>query len=213
MSDRARTNHGPVLLECGGLPPQSKTPARNQVTRLRSYFDCGGDATSRKLRVLPQRVSRACASLSLQQAQIRPKHKLLEERMLKGFKQFLLRGNVVDMAVGIVIGAAFGAVVTGLVKDLLTPFIAAIVKAPDFSGLSFELNGSKFLYGDFLNALISFIIVAAAVYFFVVLPINALIARARKEPPADPTTKKCPECLSEIPIAARKCAFCTSQLA
>lgn len=138
---------------------------------------------------------------------------IMEDRMFKGFKAFLLRGNVVDMAVGIVIGAAFGAVVTGLVKDLLTPFIAAIVKAPDFSGLSFELNGSKFLYGDFLNALISFIIVAAAVYFFVVLPINALIARAHKEPPADPTTKKCPECLSEIPIGAHRCKFCTSQVA
>jgi large conductance mechanosensitive channel len=131
--------------------------------------------------------------------------------MLKGFKQFLLRGNVVDIAVGIVIGAAFGAVVTGLVKDLLTPFIAAIVKVPDFSGLNFSLNGSKFAYGDFLNALLSFIIIAAAVYFFVVVPVNALIARARKEPPADPTTKKCPECLSEIPIGARRCAFCTVQ--
>ena len=131
--------------------------------------------------------------------------------MLKGFKQFLLRGNVVDIAVGIVIGAAFGAVVTGLVKDLLTPFIAAIVKVPDFSGLNFSLNGSKFAYGDFLNVLLSFIIIAAAVYFFVVVPVNALIARARKEPPADPTTKKCPECLSEIPIGARRCAFCTVQ--
>lgn len=130
--------------------------------------------------------------------------------MLKGFKQFLLRGNVVDMAVGIVIGAAFGAVVTGLVKDLLTPFIAAIVKQPDFSGLTFTIHGSKFLYGDFVNALLSFLIIAAAVYFFVVLPINALVARARKEPPPDPTTKKCPECRSEIPIDAKRCAFCTS---
>lgn len=131
--------------------------------------------------------------------------------MLKGFKQFLLRGNVVDMAVGIVIGAAFGAVVTGFVKDLLTPLIAAIVKQPDFSGMMFTVNGSKFLYGEFINALLSFLIIAAAVYFFVVVPINALIARARKEPPADPTTRKCSECLSEIPIAARRCAFCTSQ--
>jgi large conductance mechanosensitive channel len=130
--------------------------------------------------------------------------------MLKGFKQFLLRGNVVDMAVGIVVGAAFGAVVTGFVKDLMTPFIAAIVKQPDFSTLTFTINGSKFLYGEFVNAAISFLIIAAAVYFFVVVPMNALIARARKEPPADPTTKKCQECLSEIPIAARKCAFCTS---
>lgn len=130
--------------------------------------------------------------------------------MFKGFRQFLLRGNVVDMAVGIVIGAAFGAVVTGLVKDLLTPFIAAIIKQPDFSGLTFTINGSKFLYGDFVNALLSFLIIAAAVYFFVVLPVNALVSRARKQPPPDPTTKKCPECRSEIPIDARKCAFCTS---
>ena len=112
-----------------------------------------------------------------------------------------------------VIGAAFGAVVTALVKDLLTPLIAALVKQPDFSGLSFTLNGSKFLYGEFINALLSFLIIAAAVYFFVVLPINALIARARKEPvPADPTTRKCPECLSEIPIDARRCAFCTVEM-
>jgi large conductance mechanosensitive channel len=132
---------------------------------------------------------------------------------MKGFKQFLLRGNVVDLAVGIVIGVAFGGVVTALVKDLLTPLIAAQVKQPDFSGLSFTLNGSKFLYGEFINALLSFLIIAAAVYFFVVLPINALIARTRKEPvPADPTTKKCPECLSEIPIDARRCAFCTSEM-
>jgi len=132
--------------------------------------------------------------------------------MLKGFKQFLLRGNVVDMAVGIVIGAAFGAVVTGFVKDLLTPLIAAIVKQPDFSALTFTINDSKFLYGDFINALLSFLIIAAAVYFFVVVPINAMIARSRKEPPADPTTRKCPECLSEIPISAHRCAFCTSQV-
>ena len=129
--------------------------------------------------------------------------------MLKGFKQFLLRGNVVDMAVGIVIGASFGAVVTGFVKDLMTPFIAALIKQPDFSALTFTMNGSKFLYGEFINALLSFLIIACAVYFFVVVPVNALIARSRKEPPADPTTRKCPECLSEIPISARRCAFCT----
>ena len=133
--------------------------------------------------------------------------------MLKGFKQFLLRGNVVDMAVGIVIGAAFGTVVTGFVKDLLTPLIAAIAKQPDFSGLTFTVNSSKFLYGDFINAVLSFVIIAAAVYFFVVVPINALIARSRREPPADPTTKKCPECRSEIAIDAKRCAFCTSQVA
>ena len=129
---------------------------------------------------------------------------------MKGFKQFLVRGNVVDLAVGVVMGVAFGSVVAAIVKDLLTPLIAAVVKAPDFSGLYFTLNGSKFLYGEFVNAAIAFVIVATAVYFFVVLPINALIARAKREPPADPTTKKCPECLSEIPIGARRCAFCTS---
>ncbi|MBV8055066.1 MAG: large conductance mechanosensitive channel protein MscL [Deltaproteobacteria bacterium] len=131
---------------------------------------------------------------------------------MEGFKQFLLRGNVVDMAVGIVVGAAFGTVVTSFVKDLLTPFIAAIVHAPDFSRIAFVLNGSKFLIGDFINAIVSFLIIATAVYFAVVLPINALVARMRRQPPADPTTKKCPECISEIPIQARKCAFCTSAL-
>ncbi len=130
---------------------------------------------------------------------------------MKGFKQFLLRGNVVDLAVGVVIGAAFGAVVTAFVKDLLTPLIAAIVKQPDFAQFTFTVNGSKFLYGEFVNALISFLLIAAAVYYFVVLPVNALVARMRKAPvPADPTTKKCPECLSEVPIDARRCAFCTS---
>jgi large conductance mechanosensitive channel len=129
--------------------------------------------------------------------------------MLSGFKKFILRGNVVDMAVGVVIGAAFAGVVGALTKDLLTPLIAAIVKAPDFSKLKFTLNNSDFLYGEFVNAVISFVLVAAAVYFFVVTPINALVARMRKDPaPADPTTKKCPECLSEIPIDARRCAFC-----
>jgi large conductance mechanosensitive channel len=132
--------------------------------------------------------------------------------MLKGFRQFVLRGNVVDLAVGVVIGAAFGTVVSAFVKDLLTPFIAAIVGKPDFGSLSFTINNSTFLYGDFINAAISFILIAAAVYFFVVTPINTLVSRARKEPPADPTTKKCPECLSEIPIDARRCAFCASPL-
>jgi len=129
--------------------------------------------------------------------------------MLSGFKKFILRGNVVDMAVGVVIGAAFAGVVGALTKDLLTPLIAALVKAPDFSKLKFTLNNSDFLYGEFVNAIISFVLVAAAVYFFVVTPINALVARMRKDPaPADPTTKKCPECLSEIPLDARRCAFC-----
>lgn len=132
--------------------------------------------------------------------------------MLKGFKTFLLRGNVVDLAIGVVIGAAFGAVVSSFVKDLLTPLIAATVGKPNFDYLVWEVNGAKITYGTFLNALISFILVAGAVYFFVVLPVNAIVSRARKEPPADPTTKKCPECLSEIPIDARKCAFCASVL-
>jgi large conductance mechanosensitive channel len=123
-----------------------------------------------------------------------------------------LRGNVVDMAVGIVIGAAFGGVVSSFVKDLLTPFIAAIVRKPDFSAIAFEIHGSKFPVGDFVNNIVSFVIIAAAVYFFVVLPINTLVAHARKAPPVDPTTKKCPECISEIPIQAKRCAFCTSEL-
>ena len=130
--------------------------------------------------------------------------------MAGGFKQFLLRGNVVDLAVGVVIGAAFGGVVTAFTKDLLTPLIAAVAGKPDFSALQFTLNGSKFAIGDFLNAIISFLIIAAAVYYMVVLPVNAMVSRARKEPPADPTTKKCPECLSEIAIQAKRCAFCTS---
>jgi large conductance mechanosensitive channel len=133
--------------------------------------------------------------------------------MASGFKQFLLRGNVVDLAVGVVIGAAFGGVVTAFTKDLLTPMIAAVAAKPDFSAIQFTVNGSKFPVGDFVNAIVSFLIIATAVYYMVVLPVNALVSRARKEPPADPTTKKCPECMSEIPIAAKRCAFCTSQLA
>ena len=130
--------------------------------------------------------------------------------MLSGFKQFILRGNVVDMAVGVVIGAAFGGVVKALTDDLLMPFIAAIVGKPDFSAIHFTINGSAFPVGLFINALVAFVLVAAAVYFFVVTPVNALIARMRKDPsPADPTTKKCPECLSEIPIDARRCAHCS----
>jgi len=133
--------------------------------------------------------------------------------MASGFKQFLLRGNVVDLAVGVVVGVAFGGVVTAFTKDLLTPLIAAIVAKPDFSAIQFTVNGSKFLLGDFINAIVSFLIIATAVYYMVVLPVNALVSRARKEPPADPTTKKCPECMSEIAIGAKRCAFCTSQLA
>ncbi len=130
--------------------------------------------------------------------------------MLDGFKKFILRGNVVDMAVGVVIGAAFGGVITAMTKDLLTPLIAAIVRQPDFSAIQFTVNNSKFLVGEFINACISFVLIAAAVYFFVVTPINALVARMRKDPaPADPTTKKCPECLSEIPLDAKRCSHCT----
>lgn len=131
--------------------------------------------------------------------------------MAGGFKQFLLRGNVVDLAVGVVVGAAFGGVVTAFTKDLLTPLIAAIAGKPDFSAMQFTVHNSKFLPGDFANAIVSFLIIAAAVYYLVVLPMNALVALAAKEPPAEPTKKKCPECLSEIPIEARRCAFCTSQ--
>ncbi|MBZ5559869.1 MAG: large conductance mechanosensitive channel protein MscL [Acidobacteriia bacterium] len=134
--------------------------------------------------------------------------------MLKGFRQFLLRGNVIDLAVAVVIGAAFGAVVTALVKDLLTPLIAAVVGQPDFSAIAFEVNGSKFLIGDFINAVMSFVLIGAAVYFFVVVPVNALMARLKRgDAPPDPTTKKCPECLSEVPVKARRCAFCTSAFA
>jgi len=128
--------------------------------------------------------------------------------MLQEFKKFLLRGNVVDLAVGVVIGAAFGTVVTALVADLLTPLIAAVAKVPDFSDMSFTLNDSRFMYGHFTNALISFFLVASAVFFFVVKPMNILVARSHKEPPADPTTKKCPECMSEIPLEAKRCAHC-----
>jgi large conductance mechanosensitive channel len=132
---------------------------------------------------------------------------------MKGFKQFLLRGSVLDLAVAVVMGAAFGAVVTALVKDLVTPLIAAIVGKPDFSAIAFTVNNSKFMIGEFINAVVSFVLIAAAVYFFIVLPVNKVLARLRRgEAPVDPTTKKCPECLSEVPIAARKCAFCTSPL-
>jgi len=128
--------------------------------------------------------------------------------MLKEFKQFLLRGKVVDLAVGVVIGAAFGAIVTALVTDFLTPLIAAVVKVQDFSGIFFTINGSKFMLGHFINSFISFVLVSSSVFFFVVKPMNLLIERSHKEPPADPTTKKCNECLSEIPIDAKRCSYC-----
>lgn len=132
--------------------------------------------------------------------------------MLKDFKRFLLRGNVVSLAVAVVIGVAFGAVVTSFVEDLLTPLIAAVGGQPDFSALTFEVNGSTFRYGSFVNAVISFLMVAAAVFFLVVRPVNALVERSRREPPPDPTEKKCPECRSDIPVDAIRCAFCTVRL-
>jgi large conductance mechanosensitive channel len=133
---------------------------------------------------------------------------------MKGFKQFILRGNVLDLAVAVVMGAAFGTVVSSLVKDLLTPIIAAVVGSPDFSRISISINGSKLLIGEFLNAVIAFLMLSTVVYFFVVLPVNSLMARlSRGEAPPDPTTKKCPECLSDVAIAARRCAFCTSTIA
>ncbi len=129
--------------------------------------------------------------------------------MLTEFKQFLLRGNVVDLAVGVVVGAAFGTLVNALVSDLLTPFIAAIAKVPDFSQLSVTLNGSKFMLGHLINTAISFVLVASAVFFFIVKPMNLLTSRSRKEAVANPATKKCPECMGEIPLAAKRCMHCT----
>ena len=133
--------------------------------------------------------------------------------MLQGFKQFLLRGNAIDLAVAVVIGAAFGAVVDALVKNLLTPLIGAVGQVPDFSGVAFTINGSRLLVGAFVNAFISFMLVSIAVYFFVVVPVNAMVARAnRGDAPVDPATKQCPECLSDVPIGAKRCRFCTSPL-
>lgn len=128
--------------------------------------------------------------------------------MFREFKKFLLRGNVVDLAVGVAVGAAFSSVVTALVTDFLTPLIAAVVRVPDFSSMVFTVNGSQFKYGHFINALVSFFLVALALFFFVMKPMNILIARSRKGPPVDPTTKKCKECLSEIPIKAKRCSYC-----
>ena len=132
--------------------------------------------------------------------------------MLKDFKAFILRGNVVDLAVGIVIGAAFGTVVSSFVKNLLTPLVS-IPGKHNFSDLSFTVRNSVFLYGTFLNDVISFVIIAAAVFFLVVRPINALVNRRRKGEEAEPGTRDCPQCLSEIPAAARRCAYCTSEVA
>ncbi|HEX9036408.1 MAG TPA: large conductance mechanosensitive channel protein MscL [Ktedonobacterales bacterium] len=132
--------------------------------------------------------------------------------LLNDFKAFILRGNVVDLAVAVVIGAAFGAIVTALVKDLITPLIAAMGGQPDFSGLYFTINKSRFLYGDFINALVGFLIIAAVIFFLVIKPLNWLQSRRKSEPPADPTSRNCPYCLSEIPIQATRCAFCTQEV-
>jgi large conductance mechanosensitive channel len=130
--------------------------------------------------------------------------------MLKGFRDFILRGNVLDLAIGVIMGVAFGAVVTSLVKDVLTPFIGMIFGKPDFSGIHY----GTIMIGNFLNAIISFLLVAVAVYFFIVLPANKLLARIKGPvPEAPPATKACPECLSEIPIAARRCAHCAQPVA
>ena len=131
---------------------------------------------------------------------------------MKDFKEFLLRGNLVDMAVGIVIGLAFAAVVTALVADLVTPLIAAIGGNPTSPTLSFTINKSHFLYGAFINALITFVVIAAVIYFLVVKPVNALMARRKTEPPVDATTRECPHCLSQIPVGASRCAFCTQEV-
>jgi len=130
--------------------------------------------------------------------------------VLKDFKAFVLRGNVVDLAVAVVVGAAFGAVVTALVRDLVTPIIAIFVGKHAFASLAFTINHSRFAYGDFLNALLSFLIIAAVVFFLVVQPVNALMRRHKTEPEVESETRKCTECLSEIPSEARKCAFCAS---
>jgi len=132
---------------------------------------------------------------------------------MKDFKEFLLRGNLVELAVAVVIGVAFGALVASFVENLVTPLIAAIVGEPDFSALDFTINGSVFRYGAFLNALISFLVIAAVIYFLVVKPVNALMERSKSEPPVDETVRDCPECLSSIPTGASRCMFCTSEVA
>ncbi len=132
--------------------------------------------------------------------------------MLKEFRDFVLRGNVVDLAIAVVIGAAFGALVTTLVSSFITPLVAAIGGQPDFSALAFTINGSRFTYGVFLNALIAFLILAAVVFFVIVRPLNALMDHMRTESPVAEVTRACPECLSQIPTQARRCAFCTAEV-
>ena len=135
-----------------------------------------------------------------------------KRHMLKEFREFVLRGNVVDLAVAVVIGAAFSAVVTSMVEDLITPLIALVGGRSDFSALSFSVRDSEFRYGEFLTALLTFVTIAAVIFFFVVKPLNALVARLRPAPPVDEPTRRCPECLSDIPSPARRCAFCTAQV-
>lgn len=132
--------------------------------------------------------------------------------MLKEFREFILRGNLVDLAVAVVIGTAFGAVIAALVEDLITPLIAAIGGQPDFSDLAFTINDSEFRYGDFINKLIAFAIIAAVVFFLVIKPVNALLSRFKPDTAVDVKTRPCPECVSDIPIAATRCAFCTTRV-
>ncbi len=136
---------------------------------------------------------------------------LYNENMLEGFKKFILKGNVVDMAVGVVVGVAFGNVVTALVKDLITPLIGAFGGTPDFSNIFFTINKSKFMVGDFINAVISFLTVSATIYFFIMLPMNKLM-EVKKNKKTEPAEKLCPECLSKIPFKAKKCKFCASKI-
>jgi large conductance mechanosensitive channel len=133
--------------------------------------------------------------------------------MLRDFRAFIVRGNLVDLAVAVVIGTAFTAVVNALVKDIITPLIAAIGGEPKFGTLAFTVNGSRFAYGDFLNATLTFLIVAAVMFFLVIKPVNLLMDALRTEPEVDSPTRSCPECLSDIPLRASRCAFCTSEVA
>jgi large conductance mechanosensitive channel len=133
--------------------------------------------------------------------------------MLREFRAFIVRGNLVDLAVAVVIGTAFTAVVNALVKDIITPLIAAIGGEPNFGALAFTVNGSRFAYGDFLNATLTFLIVAAVMFFLVIKPVNLLMDALRTEPEVDSPTRSCPECLSDIPLRASRCAFCTSEVA
>jgi large conductance mechanosensitive channel len=133
--------------------------------------------------------------------------------MLKDFKAFILRGNVIDLAIGVAIGAAFGTVVASFTKNLLTPLLAIPGDVADFASMNFEVSGATFRYGAFIDDIITFIITAAVLFFFVVKPVNALMARRKTEPEVEDTTRECPECLSSIPIGARRCAFCTAEVA